>query len=98
MKPKAEPTVAELNAIQSAWMALAHDAPEPVKRQVFQAMEAYPRVYLSGHDGLANVIIYGMPAYSIPQPLAIAREHCEAIKGRTDVIWNGNTGRWEVLP
>lgn len=90
------PTVEELNYIQFEWMQLDPFAPEPEKKRVFAMMRKYPRIYVSGHDGNGVCMIDGQP-WTATAAFADAMRHCKEFGGRTDIAWNGCTGKWYAI-
>lgn len=97
MNERNPPSVAELNEIQAAWMALQSDAPEREKDAVLRMMERYPRTYVSGHDGI-GICMHGGCPMSRNVSFEQAMQTCKAFGGRTDVAWNGKLGQWYALP
>lgn len=103
------PTVDELNAIQTQWMALDPHAPKPELDRVCALMKKYPRTHLSVSDDgkTAMPMIDGMPAWAHSQPTERALEwvrdygrasgRIDAGGCRIDVAWCGSKGQWVKL-
>ena len=91
------PTVSELNDIQAQWMALDSTGPKTEIDRVCKLMEKYPKIYVSGHDGIGVCMYQGQPC-SVNVPFEEALKTCHEYGGRTDIAWNGKDGKWYSLP
>ena len=92
-------TVAQLNDIQSAWMDLKHDAQFAERQRVYKLMEGYPKSFLSisSDSKFATPFVNDSPCWAESRPLKEAIDFLSSPSirnGRTDVAWNGATGRW----
>ena len=90
-----QPTVAELNEAQAAWMAVRADAPSRAETErAIKLMARVPKCYVATTDRKYGRVMAGGPLTAWPLPMAQAIEIARKHGGRVDVAWDGEAGQW----
>ncbi len=90
MKTKANPTIEELNAAQSEWMALDSKAPKKEIDRVIAIYQIVPKkhIVISTNGQTANVYCSG-PLYDERGcTMERAKKHAADLGIRTDIAWS----------